>query len=118
MKLVTNDELTADRTSQGEGQTGLDLVWLQGPYSNDELDVGVAHVQPGASTPPHVHHKGQIIVTVEGQGFVETASGERIETSVGDVVICPAGEAHTHGSAGDVRWAHLTITTGTHGVGE
>ena len=118
MKLVTNDELKANRTPASEGLPGLDLLWLQGPHTNDELDVGIAHVQPGASTPPHVHHKGQVIVTVEGQGYVQTVSGERIETSIGDVVICPAGEAHTHGSVGDERWAHLTISTGTHGVGE
>ncbi len=42
------------------------------------------------------------------------ASGERIETTAGDVVICPAGEEHVHGSAGGAEWAHLTISTGKH----
>jgi quercetin dioxygenase-like cupin family protein len=35
---------------------------------------------------------------------------------VGDVVICPAGEEHVHGSAGEAEWAHLTISTGKHDV--
>lgn len=118
MKYVSKQELTTDGATGEGGIAGLSLTWLQGPHTNDELDVGIAHVQPGASTPAHVHHKGQVIVTVEGRGYVLTGSGERIETSAGDVVICPAGETHTHGSVGDERWAHLTITTGTHGVGE
>jgi quercetin dioxygenase-like cupin family protein len=118
MKYVSRQELASDVATGEDGIPGLSLTWLQGPHTNDELDVGIAHVQPGASTPAHVHHKGQVIVTVHGRGYVQKASGERIETSAGDVVICPAGEAHTHGSVGDERWSHLTITTGTHGVGE
>jgi len=118
MKYVSRQELASDVATGEDGIPGLSLTWLQGPHTNDELDVGIALVQPGASTPAHVHHKWQVIVTVDGRGYVQKASGARIETSAGDVVICPAGEAHTHGSVGDERWSHLTITTGTHGVGE
>ncbi|MFA7323086.1 MAG: cupin domain-containing protein [Candidatus Nanopelagicales bacterium] len=114
MKVVRADERLSTPGTKSSGASGLDLTWWQGPTTNDELDVGIAQVDAGARTPPHTHHKGQVIVTVSGTGFIEL-EGERIETSAGDVVICPAGEHHVHGAAGDGQWVHLTITTGTHG---
>jgi quercetin dioxygenase-like cupin family protein len=116
MRIVRKDDLYIAEGNTTQGAAGLSLTWLQGPATNDELDVGFVRVDSGAQTPVHIHLKGQVIVTVAGSGFVETAAGERIETTVGDVVICPAGEEHVHGSAGDSEWAHLTISTGKHDV--
>jgi len=116
MRLVRKDDLYTADGNQSSGAPGLVLNWLQGPQTNDELDVGFVRVDAGAQTPTHIHLKGQVIFTVAGSGFVETSTGERIETTVGDVVICPAGEEHVHGNSGESEWAHLTISTGQHAV--
>ena len=114
MRHIAADALLSEEGLQASAAPGLDLTWLQGPTTNDELDVGIVKVAAGAQTPAHSHHKGQVIVCVSGQGFVEHA-GHRIVVDQGDVVICPAGEYHVHGAAADQSWEHLTISTGTHG---
>ena len=114
MRHIPRDELMTAEGIHVSGAPGLDLTWVQGPTTNDELDVGVVKVAAGAQTPPHSHDKGQVIVGVAGQGFVEL-EGERVVVMQGDVVICPAGEYHVHGAAPDHDWEHLTVTTGTHG---
>jgi quercetin dioxygenase-like cupin family protein len=116
MRLVRKNDLPTADGNHISGAPGLELTWLQGPTTNDELDVGFAQVNAGAQTPIHTHLKGQVIITVSGSGFVETSAGERIETNAGDIVMCPAGESHVHGSAGNAQWSHLTISTGTHEV--
>ena len=114
MRRISAAELLTAEGIRTSGAPGLDLTWLQGPTTSDELDVGIVQVAAGAQTPPHVHHKGQVIVCVSGQGFVEL-EGVRIVVNQGDVVICPAGEYHVHGASQDHSWEHLTISTGTHG---
>lgn len=114
MRHIRSAELLSAEGVHASGAPGLDLTWVQGPTTNDELDVGVVKVAAGAQTPAHSHHKGQVIVGVSGQGFVEL-DGERVVVNQGDVVICPAGEYHVHGAAAEQSWEHLTITTGTHG---
>ena len=85
--------------------------WLEGPFNGDRLDVALVNVAPGAATPPHVHLGGQVIVVINGRGFVEV-NGSRIEIGNNDVVICPPGELHTHGALADGPLVHLTVTTG------
>jgi quercetin dioxygenase-like cupin family protein len=86
-------------------------AWLEGPYSADQLDVGIVTASHRGTTPPHVHLGGQVIVVTAGRGFVETAD-QRVEVGPGDVVICPPGEPHTHGALDDQPFSHLSVTTG------
>lgn len=115
MRVVRADEQSTAPGHTTSGASGLSLTWWQGPTTSDELDVGYATLDAGARTPPHTHHKGQVIVAVSGTGFIES-DGERIEIHPGDVVISPAGEHHVHGAVDGSPWVHLTITTGQHGA--
>jgi quercetin dioxygenase-like cupin family protein len=101
------------------GETSPELVpdtmaadWLVGPTADHGLDAGLVHFAPGATTPPHVHLVGQVLVGLHGQGFVQTGDGERVVLEVGDVVITPAGEAHVHGATAQGPFTHLSVTTG------
>ena len=114
MRHIAHSELTNADGVHASGAPGLDLTWIQGPTTNDELDVGVVKVAAGAQTPPHSHHKGQVIVGLAGRGFVEH-EGVRVVVEPGDVVLCAAGEHHVHGAVHDQHWEHLTVSTGTHG---
>lgn len=96
----------------GDGRSGgLDVDWLHGPTRDDHLDVGLVSVSEGTATPTHVHLKGQVIVVIEGRGFVRTRD-EEVEVGPGDVVIADPGELHTHGAVDGSDWVHLTVTTG------
>lgn len=112
MKHVPADEmaeLSLDIPEAGQ----LRPHWLEGPHTADRLDVGLMTLGPGGVTPPHVHLGGQVMVVVDGRGFVETG-GTVVELGPGDVVICEPGELHTHGALDGESFAHLTVTTGTY----
>lgn len=112
MRLIRAEQLRAE-DPHASGAAGPAMRWLAGPAQADVLDVGVATLAPGAATPTHAHAGGQVIVVLEGRGWVET-SGERVWIASGDVVIAAPHEMHTHGSADDTPLTHLTITTGPH----
>ena len=85
--------------------------WLRGPHQDDALDVALVHFAPGAATPPHVHHGGQVLVVTAGMGFVEVG-GVVTDLMPGDIVVTPAGEEHVHGAAAGGSFSHLSVTTG------
>ncbi len=113
MKIVRADQL--EGTNQSD-QPSQDLDWVEGPHTAERLDVGIVRAAPGSRTPPHLHHGGQVMVVIEGAGFVETTDGERVVMREGDVVIAEPGEEHVHGALDDTPVTHLTVTTGRHGV--
>jgi quercetin dioxygenase-like cupin family protein len=110
MKILRAGEVNELSKVLPEAGTGLNVNWLEGPVNGAQLDVGLVTLKEGA-TPPHRHIGGQVIVVLSGEGFVETGE-QRITIGPGDVVVCPPGELHTHGSQGDGPMAHLTVTTG------
>jgi len=107
MNVVRANDV-ADIAAAGIG-AGIRPHWIEGPHHRDRIDVGIVTVSPGAVTPPHVHLGGQVIVVVDGRGFVETA-GERVVVERGDVVVCPPGELHTHGALEDGSLVHITVS--------
>jgi quercetin dioxygenase-like cupin family protein len=110
MKILRAEEVNELSNVLPEGGTGLNVNWIVGPVNGAPLDVGLVTLKDGA-TPPHRHIGGQVILVLSGEGFVETGD-ERITIGPGDVVVCPPGELHTHGSLGNQPMAHLTVTTG------
>jgi quercetin dioxygenase-like cupin family protein len=110
VKVLRAEEVAGLASRRPGDGTPLDVRWLEGPANSDRLDVGLVTVAPGGSTPPHVHLGGQVIVVLAGEGYVE-AGDQRVRLVVGDVVITPPGELHTHGAAAGSHLAHLTVTT-------
>jgi quercetin dioxygenase-like cupin family protein len=53
---------------------------------------------PGSHTHWHIHGGGQVLYLVDGQGCVQTESGETVFVDTGDTVIAPPGEKHWHGA--------------------
>ncbi len=111
MKTVRGDD------ARGLGPTQQGPHWIEGPHTSDRLDVGVVHLEAGGVTPPHAHVGGQVMVVIEGRGFVQTAD-ERVVMEPGDIVIADPGEHHVHGAVDESHVIHLTITTGPHLIGE
>ncbi|MCX7623341.1 MAG: cupin domain-containing protein [Thermomicrobium sp.] len=73
--------------------------------------VHVARVtfEPGARTAWHAHPLGQILVILEGRGWVQAAGGPIEEVGPGDVVWFAPGERHWHGAAPTTGMTHLAI---------
>lgn len=107
MRIVRAAETSGEVVPEGTMRAD----WLRGPTADEDLDAGLVHFAAGAATPPHVHLVGQVLVALHGQGFVEV-DGVRSVLDVGDVVVTPAGEAHTHGATAAGPFTHLSVTTG------
>lgn len=89
-------------------------VWF-GPLSHataDGLNVLAVHFAPGARTDWHTHAEGQVLYCVSGAGKVQTAAGDTVGLTPGDVVYSPPGERHWHGAGPASHMVHLSLTTG------
>jgi alkylhydroperoxidase/carboxymuconolactone decarboxylase family protein YurZ/quercetin dioxygenase-like cupin family protein len=73
--------------------------------------------QPGARTAWHTHSAGQHMVVLSGVCWTQEWGKEKIIANPGDVVWCPSGVKHWHGSSGDSAMTHFVIT-GTGGPGQ
>ncbi len=82
------------------------------PFDEGEEQVDISFIQfpAGVDTTPHVHATDQVLIAMDGVGYVET-DGERVEFEPGDVVHCPAGERHRHGatSAGPLDQLSIVV---------
>lgn len=83
--------------------TGEVRKWVPFTEGQEQVDISFIKFPPGVYSTFHVHATDQLLIAVEGTGFIE-ADGTRVEFAAGDVVHCPAGERHRHGAT---EHAHL-----------
>jgi quercetin dioxygenase-like cupin family protein len=76
------------------------------------VTVARASFAPGAATQWHRHDGPQLLVFVDGPGFVETEAADPLEVGAGDTVWCPAGVWHRHGATTTTGAAHVSTTWG------
>jgi quercetin dioxygenase-like cupin family protein len=112
MRVVRSGDVVA-----GDTPEGLAATWLEGPHQNAGLDVAIVRFGAGSATPPHVHHGGQLLVMLEGLGFVEVG-GVRTVIHPWDIVITPAEEWHLHGATEAGACSHLSVTTGRNEIAD
>jgi len=62
----------------------------------------------GARNKLHTHTTDQILVITAGRGYCATET-EKVEVTVGDVILFPAGEKHWHGATKDSSFSHIYI---------
>lgn len=79
--------------------------------------VGAAHVrfEPGARTAWHRHPLGQRLVVLDGEGWTQVEGGPVEAIAAGDVVWCPPGARHWHGSTPTTAMAHIAIQEAENG---
>ena len=78
------------------------------PCALPSLDSLAVHFGAGARTVPHLHHDGQHLVVVDGEGVVGDENGvHRVRT--GDVISNPPGTWHWHGAAPGTAMTHVTF---------
>lgn len=58
----------------------------------------------------HSHKTGQILIATDGVGYHQIQGGKIEVLHPGDVVYCPPGVVHWHGSAPDSTFAHIAIS--------
>ena len=87
------------------GETRKSVPFAEGEH---EVDVSFIKFPAGVHSTFHVHQTDQLLVAIDGTGFVETADG-REEFGPGDLVHCPAGERHRHGATEHTHLDQVSI---------
>ncbi len=78
------------------------------PCSLPGLTSMAVHFGAGARTVPHVHHRGQHLIYVDGVGVVGDESGLHV-VRAGDVISSPPGSWHWHGAVPGMPATHVTL---------
>ena len=77
--------------------------------------IGISNVtfEPGCRNNWHIHHAetggGQVLICVEGEGWVQEWGKPAVRLKAGDVYEIPAGVKHWHGAAADSWFSHLAF---------
>jgi quercetin dioxygenase-like cupin family protein len=77
--------------------TGVTRKWVPFAEGAEQVDISFIKFPVGIHSTYHVHSTDQLLIAIDGVGFIETVDG-RQEFGAGDVVHCPAGERHRHGA--------------------
>ena len=71
-------------------------------------NVFIVHFDAGGRTRPHVHHSGQILHVLAGEGVVADSTGRHV-VRPGDTVTVMPDEWHWHGGSPGSAMSHLTV---------
>jgi quercetin dioxygenase-like cupin family protein/alkylhydroperoxidase/carboxymuconolactone decarboxylase family protein YurZ len=111
-RVIRRSDMTA-RPGGNENFTGdVAVRFIYMPDSESNVSASYVTFEPGARTNWHIHERGQRMVITEGVCWTQNEGGKKITATTGDVIICPAGVKHWHGSSPDSRMTHLVLTGG------
>ena len=102
--------------AKGEKITNNNFVgsaWLNSLVTADSVNqnaVGSVTFEPGARTNWHSHPNGQIIVTLEGEGYYQEKGNPKRILRKGDVIKCQPNIPHWHGASADKEFIQIAIT--------
>jgi len=74
-----------------------------------EFNVNVVNFGKGVRNKFHAHDSEQVLIVTSGKGYIATET-EKVEITMGDVVLIPTGEKHWHGAAGDSDFSHIYVS--------
>ncbi len=74
-----------------------------------EFNVNMVNFGKGVRNKFHAHDSEQVLIVTSGKGYIATEK-EKIEITLGDVVLIPAGEKHWHGAAEDSEFSHIYLS--------
>lgn len=77
---------------------------------------GEVTFQPGARSAWHTHPLGQVLIVVDGEGWVQEWGSPVAVMRKGDVVWIPAGVKHWHGATPGSAVTHIAIQEAKDGV--
>ncbi|MFC4094894.1 cupin domain-containing protein [Euzebyella saccharophila] len=96
-------------------------VWVHMQVMADSVNqnsVGTVTFDPGARSNWHSHPNGQIIMSLDGEGYYQEKGSEKRILRKGDVVKCPANTPHWHGASAEKQFIQIAITSRVDGPTE
>jgi len=74
-----------------------------------EFNVNIVNFGRGVRNKFHSHDNEQVLIVTSGKGYIVTEKG-KVEITVGNVVLIPAGEKHWHGAVADSDFSHIYVS--------
>lgn len=74
-----------------------------------KLELLAVFFDAGAHTRPHTHPSEQMLLFVQGSGFVWFPGEDRQRVDEGGIVVVPAGVVHMHGATEDEAICHVAL---------
>jgi len=72
----------------------------------------VVRFEAGVRNHWHAHAGGQLMVVIEGEGWVQARGAEPQPIEVGDAIVTGPNEEHWHGAGRDGPFAHVVVNIG------
>jgi quercetin dioxygenase-like cupin family protein len=88
-------------------------AWLMELHKANEFfnaGISVAEFLPNTKIAWHHHPGGQILLVTDGVGYYQEKGKQKQILRVGDVIKCPPGLEHWHGSAVESRFTYVAIS--------
>lgn len=119
--LNSQQELIFPRGEKVTNNNFIGDVWVHMQVRADSVNqnsVGTVAFDPGARSNWHSHPNGQIIMSLEGEGYYQEKGSEKRILRKGDVVKCPANTPHWHGASAEKSFIQIAITSRVDGPTE
>jgi quercetin dioxygenase-like cupin family protein len=115
MTITPRDEalrdLTPLDTAHFTGQAGSHAL-LPAAEPLPPTSAAVVRFEAGVRNHWHAHAGGQLLIVIEGAGWVQARGGEPQRISVGDAVVTEPNEQHWHGAGRNEPFAHIVVNIG------
>jgi quercetin dioxygenase-like cupin family protein len=86
------------------------------PPEDPQLHAYVVRFDIGGRTAWHSHERGQLLICLDGFGYVGTRDGHVIELRPGVAAWTDPGEEHWHGAGLESAMTHVAVQTETAGI--
>lgn len=107
-------ELIFEKGSKITNANFVGTAWLQMLIAADSINrnsVGNVTFEPGSRTNWHSHPNGQIILSIDGEGYYQEKGSPKRILRKGDVVKCPPNLPHWHGASENQEFIQIAITS-------
>jgi quercetin dioxygenase-like cupin family protein len=110
-RAQTLGDLTPLDAAHFTGQAGAHtLLPAAGPLA--PTSAAVVRFEAGVRNQWHAHAGGQLMIVVEGDGWVQARRAGPQQIHVGDAVLTEPNEEHWHGAGSGGPFAHLVVNIG------
>ncbi|MCF3934980.1 cupin domain-containing protein [Acuticoccus sp. M5D2P5] len=96
----------------GSSELFTGTVYVEPVFDNPDpfmVNAGKVTFLPGARSNWHTHPAGQMLIVIEGTGWVQEDGEEKHVMQPGDVIWCPPGVKHWHGATDTTAVTHYAI---------
>ena len=102
------DELTPLDVAHFTGKAGAHAL-LPAAAPLPPTSASLVRFEAGARNHWHAHGGGQLMIVVEGEGWVQARRADPQRIHVGDAVLTEANEEHWHGAGRGGPFAHVVL---------